>query len=97
MVFVEAASCGVPQIAGRSGGSHEVVRDGETGTVLDNPRSAPDLARALEDLWRDPTRRRAFADASRAWVQRGGDWSYSARRLADGLAPFDSGWGRGAE
>ncbi|NNN02951.1 MAG: glycosyltransferase family 4 protein [Acidimicrobiaceae bacterium] len=97
MVFVEAASCAVPQIAGRSGGSHEAVRDGETGIVLDNPRSAPDLARALDELWRDPTRRREFADASRSWVQRGGDWSYSARRLADGLAPFDSGWGSGAE
>ncbi len=44
IVFVEAAACGVAQIAGRSGGSHDAVRDGETGIVLDNPRSVGDLA-----------------------------------------------------
>ncbi|MBU6496128.1 MAG: glycosyltransferase family 4 protein [Acidobacteria bacterium] len=95
MVFLEAAACGVPQIAGRSGGSHEAVRHEETGVVLDNPRSAPDLARALEEMWRDPLRRRGLGEDSRAWVDRTGDWSLAARRLGAGLAPFDSGgWER---
>ena len=31
IVFLEAAAAGVPQVAGRSGGSHEAVVDGETG------------------------------------------------------------------
>ena len=31
IVFLEAAACGVPAVAGRSGGSHEAVVDGETG------------------------------------------------------------------
>jgi phosphatidylinositol alpha-1,6-mannosyltransferase len=34
IVFLEAAACGVPAVAGRSGGSHEAVADGETGYVV---------------------------------------------------------------
>ncbi len=97
MVFLEAASCAVPQIAGRSGGSHEAVRDGHTGLVLDNPRSAPDLARALDDLWRDEPRRRELGEAARRWVEASGGWDHAARRLAEGLAPYDSGGSRRAE
>ena len=35
IVFLEAAAAGVPAVAGRSGGSHEAVVDGETGFVVD--------------------------------------------------------------
>ena len=35
IVFLEAAAAGVPQVAGRSGGAHEAVADGETGLVVD--------------------------------------------------------------
>ena len=35
IVFLEAAACGVPAVAGRSGGSHEAVVDGETGFVVE--------------------------------------------------------------
>ena len=37
IVFLEAAAAGVPQVAGRSGGSHEAVIDGVTGLVVDRP------------------------------------------------------------
>ena len=37
IVFLEAAAGGVPAVAGRSGGSHEAVVDGETGFVVDEP------------------------------------------------------------
>ena len=35
IVFLEAAAAGVPAVAGRSGGSHEAVVDGETGFVVE--------------------------------------------------------------
>ena len=35
IVFVEAAACGVPQVAGDSGGAAEAVADGETAKALD--------------------------------------------------------------
>ena len=41
IVFVEAAACGVPQVAGDSGGAAEAVEDGETGIVIKRPDRQP--------------------------------------------------------
>ena len=49
IVFIEAASCGVPQVAGDSGGAAEAVADGETGSWSATPRTSR----------RSPTRSRA--------------------------------------
>jgi phosphatidylinositol alpha-1,6-mannosyltransferase len=50
IVFLEAAAAGIPQVAGRSGGSHEAVVDGATGFVVDGQAGAEDvLARLLDD------------------------------------------------
>ncbi|HEX5095841.1 MAG TPA: glycosyltransferase family 4 protein, partial [Acidimicrobiia bacterium] len=52
IVFLEAAACGVPSVAGRSGGSHEAVVDGETGYVVE-PRSVPAVRDAIRQLCAD--------------------------------------------
>lgn len=65
IVFLEAAACGVPQIAGSSGGSTEAVLDGVTGLVVRDPRSVTDAAGCLERLLRDVALRRAMGAASR--------------------------------
>src|SRR3954471_1481229 len=44
MVFLEAAACGRPVVAGTSGGAPEAVQDGVTGHVVE-PRSAETVAR----------------------------------------------------
>src|SRR6185295_19116984 len=49
IVFLEAAACGVPAVAGRSGGSHEAVADGETGFVV-NPRDVAAVREAIARL-----------------------------------------------
>jgi phosphatidylinositol alpha-1,6-mannosyltransferase len=89
IVFVEAASAGVAQIAGRSGGSHEAVQNGVTGFVVADPRSADLLARAIRTLMVDDDRRRAFARASRVAAVERFDWNTLAARLSSELAPFD--------
>jgi phosphatidylinositol alpha-1,6-mannosyltransferase len=53
MVFLEAASAGVPQIAGASGGAAEAVVDGETGVVIDPPDDVAAVTRALALLLDD--------------------------------------------
>jgi phosphatidylinositol alpha-1,6-mannosyltransferase len=89
IVFVEAGASGVAQVAGRSGGSHEAVLDGETGTVVANPRSVSDLAVAIGELLYDADRRRSYAARAREVAVSQFDWDLLAERLGSGLAPFD--------
>jgi len=65
IVFLEAAACGVPQVAGASGGAAEAVVHGETGLVVDPPDDPDRLATALARLLGDPGWRAALGIASR--------------------------------
>jgi phosphatidylinositol alpha-1,6-mannosyltransferase len=91
IVFLEAAASGVAQVAGRSGGSHEAVRHGLTGLVVDSPRRADALADAMARLLSDEELRSQFAHNARGVVVDQFDWSVLANRLASGLAAFDHG------
>ncbi len=64
IVYLEAAACGVPQIAGRSGGAHEAVAHEETGLVVD-PRFVPAVRHALVGLLDDAALRRRMGEAAR--------------------------------
>ena len=64
IVFLEAAACGVPSVAGRSGGAHEAVVDGETGFVVP-PRDVDAVRAAIAGLLSDPDRRDALGAAAR--------------------------------
>jgi phosphatidyl-myo-inositol dimannoside synthase len=94
IVFVEAAAAGVPAVAGRSGGSHEAVVDGETGLVVD-PGDLDGVVAALGGLLADPDRRRALGAAARARVEAELAYDHLAARLTplvqgdtSVLAPF---------
>jgi len=89
IVFVEAASAGVAQIAGRSGGSHEAVRHEVTGLILDDARSPKELAAAIEGLMNNPERLRVLSQQARTVAERTWDWRILANTLSEGLAPFD--------
>jgi phosphatidyl-myo-inositol dimannoside synthase len=65
IVFVEAGACGVPSVAGGSGGVRDAVEDGRTGTVVDRPSSVDHVASALAALLDDDEQRRAFGAAAR--------------------------------
>jgi phosphatidylinositol alpha-1,6-mannosyltransferase len=86
IVFLEAAACGLPSIAGRSGGAHEAVLDGTTGLVV-QPRDVAHVRAALERLLGDDELRATMGAAGRARVER--ELSYDA--LAQVLAPLASG------
>src|SRR5436190_902550 len=66
IVFLEAAACGVPQVAGDSGGASEAVVDGETGLVVRRPGDGAAVAAALSRLVDDAQLRRAQGRAARA-------------------------------
>jgi phosphatidylinositol alpha-1,6-mannosyltransferase len=81
MVFLEAAACGLPVVAGTSGGAPETVREGVTGHVVD-PRSPSSVAAVLADLLDDPARARAMGAAGRAWVEQRWSWTTIAQTFA---------------
>ena len=86
IVFLEAAACGVPQVAGASGGAAEAVVDGGTGLVVDTPSEPAAVARALATLLDDPERRATMGAASRRRVEDEFAYDVLARRLAGVLA-----------
>ncbi|HEX9889277.1 MAG TPA: glycosyltransferase family 4 protein [Nitriliruptorales bacterium] len=78
IVYLEAQACGVPAIAGRSGGAPEAVREGETGLTVDGTNPA-EVARAVGELLADPERAARMGAAGRRWVEQ--DWAWD--RIAD--------------
>jgi phosphatidylinositol alpha-1,6-mannosyltransferase len=74
MVYLEAAACGKPVVAGTSGGAPETVQEGVTGHVVD-PRSPAAVAGVLTGLLDDPARARAMGAAGRRWVEDRWSWT----------------------
>ncbi|NBN89645.1 MAG: glycosyltransferase [Actinobacteria bacterium] len=65
IVFLEAAACGVPQVAGASGGAAEAVEDGVTGLVVDDPDNVDRVVDAFEQMLADDESRLAMGRAAR--------------------------------
>ncbi len=85
IVFLEAAACGIPQVAGDSGGAAEAVVHGQTGEVVaqaDDPMAA---AAAIARLLDDDDRRRAQGVAARRRAVAEFSYDLLAARLAEAL------------
>jgi phosphatidylinositol alpha-1,6-mannosyltransferase len=89
IVFIEAAACALAQVAGRSGGSHDAVRDGETGIIVDNPRNVGELVRAIASLVRDDGERARLARRALEVARFDFSWDQLASDLSRQLEPFD--------
>jgi glycosyltransferase involved in cell wall biosynthesis len=66
-VILEAGAAGTPVVATRVGGIPDIVDDGETGLLVP-PRSAAELATAVQRLVHSPERRRLMGATARAKV-----------------------------
>jgi phosphatidylinositol alpha-1,6-mannosyltransferase len=73
IVFIEAASAGLPVIAGNTGGVAEAVVDGETGLLID-PEDPREIARALTRVLGDADLRKRLGEAGRARALRDFRW-----------------------
>jgi len=91
IVFLEAAACGVPVVAGRSGGSHEAVIDGVDGTVVPDPRDVGAVATAITRWLTDTEGARRAGAAGRDRVGQEHDHDRLARRLAHELDRMSPG------
>jgi phosphatidylinositol alpha-1,6-mannosyltransferase len=81
IVFLEAAACAVPQVAGDSGGAAEAVVDGATGLVVRRPGDVDEVTASLGPLLDDEGRRRRLGLAARSRAESGFDYEVLAARL----------------
>jgi phosphatidylinositol alpha-1,6-mannosyltransferase len=79
--LAEASACGVPVVAGRSGGIPEAVRDGATGLLVeaDQPEA---VVHALRRLLDDPVLRRRLGEGGRMLVESTYNWNRVVADLA---------------
>ena len=79
LVALEAAACGIPVVAAAVGGLRTLVRDGQTGYLIDG-RDPADYAKAIDSILASSDRAAAFGAAGAAVASRY-PWSGLAGRL----------------
>lgn len=82
IVFLEASACGLPVLAGDSGGAPEAVQPNSTGLVVDSTDQEA-IAAACVRVLGDADLRRDWGAAGRQWVQRDWSWQRSADRMVE--------------
>jgi phosphatidylinositol alpha-1,6-mannosyltransferase len=85
IVFSEAASCGVPQIAGKSGGAADAVLEGLTGRVVQDPSDTAQVSSTVIQLLDDAFLRSLMSVASRERALNSFDYNVLAKSLAQVL------------
>ena len=73
IVYLEASACGLPVIAGKSGGAPDAVLEGETGITVDG-RNPADVARAVIDLFDNPIKAKEMGERGREWINSNWRW-----------------------
>ena len=82
IVYLEASACGLPVIAGNSGGAPDAVREGVTGVVVDG-RDRQTVAQSITELLAAPERARTMGLAGRAWIIEEWRWQIWSERFAE--------------
>jgi phosphatidylinositol alpha-1,6-mannosyltransferase len=80
IVYLEASACGLPVIAGASGGAPDAVIEGVTGVVVDGEDSAA-IAVAAINLLSDPERAAQMGRAGRDWIVEKWRWQIWAEKF----------------
>ncbi|MEN9325124.1 MAG: hypothetical protein RL414_878 [Actinomycetota bacterium] len=80
IVYLEASSCGVPVIAGASGGAPDAVLEGETGVVV-NGSDVHAIADAVVNLLNKPELRRQMSERGREWASQEWNWVLWGQRF----------------
>ena len=80
MVLLEAAACGKPTIAGRSGGTREAIVDGQTGCLVDADDSNA-IANQVVELLNNAENRTRLGNAGRLRAESNFDWPILASKV----------------
>jgi phosphatidylinositol alpha-1,6-mannosyltransferase len=85
IVYLEASACGLPVIAGTSGGAPDAVIEGVTGFVVDGTNTEEIAHRAIQ-LLLDEKLRNSMGSAGRAWIEKEWRWQIWAGKFSELLA-----------
>lgn len=89
IVYLEASACGLPVVAGDSGGAPDAVQDGVTGYVV-NGRSLDDIADRVSTLLLEHDLAVQMGEQGRRWVEQSWRWVDLAAQLQHLLNPAES-------
>ena len=82
IVYLEASACGVPVIAGKSGGAPDAVLDGKTGLLV-NGRDHREVSAALIKLLSDQPLRQKMGADGRVWMEQLWSWEGIGARFEE--------------
>lgn len=82
IVYLEASACGLPVVAGRSGGAPDAVVEGKTGRVVDGNNVA-EISRVIIDLLSSEAGRKEMGKNGRAWVVEQWSWKFWSQRFEE--------------
>jgi len=85
IVYLEASSCGLPVVGGKSGGAPDAVLIGETGVVVDGTNTF-EIAEACIELLKNPELCELMGAAGREWIIENWRWEIWATKYAELLA-----------
>jgi glycosyltransferase involved in cell wall biosynthesis len=81
-VLLEAGASGCAIISSKSGGSSEIIKNGETGILLDN-LTEQEIQKAIETLINDKEKRLRLATSLRNLIIKNYQWSFVAQKIKD--------------
>jgi phosphatidylinositol alpha-1,6-mannosyltransferase len=73
IVYLEASACGLPVVAGASGGAPDAVIEGVTGVVVDGTDNS-EITDAIVSLLNDSEKAKAMGIAGRQWIVENWRW-----------------------
>lgn len=84
MVILEGMSCGLAPIVSKCAGASELIVEGESGLLIDDPTSSREVANQLVKLLSDPVLRKQMSEAARKVAERR-SWDRVAEEYKDFL------------
>ena len=82
IVYLEASACGLPVIAGKSGGAPDAVVEGETGITVDGSKPS-EIAKAITYLFDNPKEAREMGARGREWILSNWRWEIWAEKFTE--------------
>lgn len=82
IVYLEASSCGIPVVAGDSGGAPDAVIEGKTGLVVDG-NNVEEISQVIIDLLSNEELRKEMGKNGREWVLAQWSWKFWSQRFAE--------------